>query len=205
MLKRNFLAQVLFAVMLVPAMAFADANAQRPEDVIQQATASLRGELEGVSAQLREDSALMLGLVQRHVAPHVDFERIARRVVGKQWTDASTAQRQRLVTELRTMMFRAYSNAIGGLVDSAIEYGESKRSRSGKTAMVPTTVVRAATQRLSMKYYLYHSDAGWRLFDIAVEGVSMLRIYKSTFKSRMDNDGLDGLIEHLVAANLTHG
>ena len=122
-------------------------------------------------------------------------------MIGKRWKHASAEQRERLVSELRLMMYRTYSTAIETLADSSINYGASKRSRSGNIAMVPTTVKRPSGPGVSMKFYLFRSDAGWRLYDIAVAGVSMLRTYKNTFKSHIKRVGLDGLIEHLVAAN----
>ena len=192
---------VLTGTLLLPVSAL---SAQTdPIGVIERTTSDLRSELGTLPASQHADPIVMSGLIERHVAPHIDFQRISRSVIGKSWRQASEQQREKFVAELRKMMFRTYARAIGGLADSDIQYGETKLSRSGNIAMIPTQINKAGGS-LAMNYYLVRSGDSWRLYDISVSGVRMLTMYKRTFKQRMTSHGMDGLIEHLVATNLSN-
>ncbi|MEM7405760.1 MAG: ABC transporter substrate-binding protein [Pseudomonadota bacterium] len=174
-----------------------------PDAVITAVTDKLRAELGKTEAGQTVNPETVFVLIERHVAPVVDFERIARRVLGKDWEAASAAQRTRFVTELRKMMFRTYSHAVGGLAGATLRYGDVRRSRSGNVAMVPTRVLTDDAPEVKMNYYLYRGDQGWRLYDISVAGVSMLKTYKRTFKNQVRELGIDGLIDHLASVNLS--
>ena len=184
-------------------------SAQNAAEVVASTTAKLRADLAamaaGASNGVPQHDTRLQGLVERHVGPHVDFDRIANWVIGKPWAVASQTQRRRLLTELRKMMFRTYSQALGSLAEANIVYGKAKVSRSGKNTVIPTRVTAAAGSQMTMKYYLYKRNDAWRLYDISVSGVRMLPTYKATFKDRMRRSGMDGLIDHLVAINTTHG
>ena len=108
-------------------------------------TELVRAELARLTGEQTEPHQLQ-GLIERHVGPHIDFDRVATWVIGKPWKSTTAKQREAFVVELRKMMFRTYSQALTGL-EADIEYGEPKFSKSGKGAVVRSTVSDVAAAR----------------------------------------------------------
>ncbi len=169
--------------------------------VVASTTELMRAELARLPVDEQTELRQLQGLIERHVGLHIDFDRVAKWVVGKPWKSTTAEQREAFVVELRKMMFRTYSQALTGLEEADIEYGEPKLSKSGKGAVVRSTVKRPGGGPLAMNYYLLKRDDTWRLYDISVAGVRMLSTYKASFKERVRQAGMDGLIQHLVAVN----
>jgi phospholipid transport system substrate-binding protein len=151
---------------------------------------------------IRQDPALQAGdkqktldLVEQKILPHFDFERMTMLAVGKDWERATPEQRQALVNGFRSLLVRTYSSALATYKDYKIDVKPTKGD-SGDNVVVRSQVSGPGGQPpVLMDYRMYRKSDGWKVMDIAVEGVSLVTTYRSTFKSEIDRGGFDGLIK----------
>ena len=151
---------------------------------------------------IRQDPALQAGdkqktfdLVEKKILPHFDFERMTMLAVGKDWQRATPEQRQSLVNAFRTLLVRTYSGALATYKDHKIDV-KPTRADGGDNVVVRSQVTGpGGAPPVLMDYRMYRTSDGWKVMDVAVEGVSLVTTYRSTFKSEIDRGGFDGLIK----------
>lgn len=148
------------------------------------------------------DRQKILALVDAKVLPHFDFERMTQLAVGKYWRQASPAQKQELVVEFRNMLVRTYTKVFTVYQDQTVEVKPLKSYQGdASNATVNTLINKPGAQSIPVDYELRKSDQGWKVFDITVEGVSMVMSYRGTFSSQIQQVGIDGLIKTMANKN----
>jgi phospholipid transport system substrate-binding protein len=161
-----------------------------------------------VLAAVKSDKDLQAGdrqkavkLAEEKILPHVDFEEAARLAVGRGWKEATPEQRKKLVAEFRSMLVRTYSNAIGTYEGQTMKVQPSRVKPGDTDATVRNQFIRPGAKPVLVDYSMRKTDAGWKIYDIVVEGVSLVLTYRSEFDAVVKQDGVDGLIKRLAAKN----
>ncbi|MGH8615696.1 MAG: MlaC/ttg2D family ABC transporter substrate-binding protein [Gammaproteobacteria bacterium] len=148
---------------------------------------------------LRADRSRLYGLVNELVVPHFDFERIARWVLGKHWPTANAQQRQRFTDEFKKLMVRTYATVLLEYVDQEIRYLPLNADPNAERITVRTEITApGGGAPLPVNYRLHARDNGWKVYDISVDGISLLSTYRSSFAADIQRLGLDGLITQLA-------
>jgi len=176
----------------------ANTGPAKPDDLVRSVSAEVlqiaRSERDsGASERERVES-----LIERKIAPHFDFTRITRLAVGPAWREATTDQRDRLTAAFRGMLIRTYAAAYRGYRDVTIDVKPAALDDSDKDVIVRTTVkVPENPSPLPIDYSMYRSSDGWKVYDVAVAGVSLVTTYRSGFREKMNAKGIEGLITDL--------
>ena len=144
-------------------------------------------------------------LATQILAPHFDFERMSARVLGKNWQKADAAQRQRFMEEFSSLLVRTYSTALWGYYDQQINYLPVREGANGKTAIVRTEILPTGGQPIPINYAMYTNGTNWRVYDVSVDGISLVINYRSSFTAMVRRIGLDGLIDKLAMRNQDAG
>ena len=139
--------------------------------------------------------------IERKIHPMFDFPRMARSAVGPSWASATAEQRNALTREFSTLIVRSYSAALRTYRDETIEYDSPQLAAGASTATVRSVVKRGASTRAQIEYDMEKTRAGWKVHDIRHDGVDIVANYRSSFASRIRNDGIDGLIRALAEKN----
>lgn len=144
----------------------------------------------------------LLALVDAKILPNFDFVRMTQLAAGQYWRQASNAQKQELVTEFRTLLVRTYTKAFMSYRDQKIDVMPVKLAPEDDEATVKMRIVKSgASQATAVDYQLKKRPDGWKVFDVVIEGVSMVTSYRGTFASEINRTGMGGLIKTLVDAN----
>ncbi|HTY03157.1 MAG TPA: ABC transporter substrate-binding protein [Rhodocyclaceae bacterium] len=182
------------------------ANVALAEDVAPDAL--VRGVANDVLDIIRKDKDIRSGdtrkvveLADVKVLPHFDFTRMTRLAMGKDWRKATPEQQQQLTAEFRALLVRTYSKALVEYRDQTIEFKPFKMQPADTDALVRTTVAQAGSKPISIDYNLEKTDQGWKVYDIAVAGVSLVTNYRSSFAEEVTANGVDGLIASLRTKN----
>ncbi len=193
---RTFFALALSAV---AAMAYADVKAP---DVLIRETA------DEVIATVKQDRELrngnqkkLLELVEAKILPHFDFERMTRLAVGRPWRTATEDQRKALVTEFRTLLVRTYTTAFSRYEDQKVVVKPPQRGERQDEATVNTQIIKPGSQPIEVDYVMEKKDDGWKVFDLFIEGASVIDSYRGTFAEQVSQNGIDGLIKFLSDKN----
>jgi phospholipid transport system substrate-binding protein len=196
---------VLFSgVMLLCLSAVARADLPDPDVLIKN---TVREVLEIVrnDKELRSgNQKKMLELVDAKVLPHFNFEHMTKLAVGKSWRTATPEQKQALMSEFRILLVRTYTKAFTSYRDQTVEIKPLKLDLSMNEVTVKTAIVKPGSQQpVLVDYDMERTPNGWKVYDLTVEGVSLVTSYRGTFADQIQQVGIDGLIKTLVEKNQT--
>ena len=147
------------------------------------------------------DQKKIIALVDAKVLPHFDFVRMTQLAAGKYWRSATPEQKQALVTEFRNMLVRTYTKVFTVYRDQTVDVKPLKMAADDTEATVKTIITKPGAQPVLVDYEMKKAADGWKVFDIAIEGVSMVMSYRGTFASQIQGGGFDALIKTLSARN----
>src|SRR5688500_2268654 len=172
-----------------------------PEELVKRIT-------DDVLAAIKSDQQLAAGdrqkavkLAEEKILPHVDFEEATRLAVGRGWAQATPEQKKQLVQEFRSMLVRTYSNAIGTYEGQTMKVLPSRVKPGDSDATVRNQFMRPGAKPVLIDYSMRKTAQGWKIYDIVVEGVSLVLTYRSEFDAVVKQDGVDGLIKRLGQKN----
>jgi phospholipid transport system substrate-binding protein len=143
----------------------------------------------------------ILELVDAKVLPHFNFMRMTQLAAGKYWRTANAEQKQALATEFRNMLVRTYTKAFAVYRDQVVEVKPFRMAADATEATVKTIINKPGAQHITVDYELEKNSNGWKVYDISIEGVSMVASYRGTFASEIQEKGIDGLIKTLADRN----
>lgn len=146
----------------------------------------------------------ILDLVEAKVLPNFNFTRMTRLAVGAPWRQATSAQRQSLTDEFRSLLVHTYTSAFTQYRDQVVEYKPLKL-QNGDTEVVVRSLFKqkGGAGPIDINYSVEKTDAGWKVYDVTIAGVSLVQNYRSSFNSEIQKSGIDGLIATLATKNKT--
>ncbi len=150
---------------------------------------------------LRANPLRLHKLVDELIFPNFDFLRISRWVLGKHWQGASPQQKARFIEEFRKLLIRTYAMALLEYADRTIKYLPVHAAPNDKTVTVKTEVEQVGSTPVPINYRMHIKDNGWKVYDVSVNGVSLISTYRSAFASEIRQSGLDALINSLASKN----
>lgn len=199
-MSRRFLA-LLFVLPLL----FAPVAGAAPEVA---PDALVKGVTDEVLAILRQDKALQAGdhhkatrLIDEKIAPHFDFHRMTALAVGPAWRQASFEQREALAREFRTLLVRTYANALTAYRDQSVSFKPTTGPREAGDVTVRNQINQPGTAPIALDYRLARNGDTWKVFDVAVDNVSLVTSYRGNFAAELGKGGPDGLIAALREQN----
>ena len=170
--------------------------------------ALVRSVTEDVIGVIKRDKAIQAGdrqktiaLVEQKVLPHFDFTRMTALAVGVNWRKATPEQQQALIEQFRTLLVRTYSTALSAYRDQVIEVKPARAQAAETEAAVRSEVKQPGAEPVTIDYSMTKTPAGWKVYDVAVGGASLVTTYRDTFTAEVRKGGIDGLINSLAAKN----
>ncbi len=121
--------------------------------------------------------------------------------VGKYWNRATSEQKQRLVREIRTLLVRTYASSLRDFGESDVKFRPLNLRPEDNAFIVKTEVQQPGAQPLPIDYRMERTAGGWKVYDITVDGVSLVTNHRTSFADEIHAKGIDGLIETLAAKN----
>jgi len=133
--------------------------------------------------------------VKRIVDPYFDYQEMAKRSLGPTWGRLSPGQRQEFVALFAQLLEASYSDKIEKYAQRVkIDY--TGEILSGDTAEVRTVVVKA-NDRIPLNYRLMNEGGTWKVYDVVIEGVSLVSNYRSQFSRIIHESGYAALVQRL--------
>jgi phospholipid transport system substrate-binding protein len=173
-----------------------------PQKVIQSTANQLQVSLQ--KPEYKADFKKATTLVDQIINPHIDFDRVSVLVLGQHWRKATPEQKIKFKKEFRMLLVRTYTTAFTEYSDWKIRYLPLETDGSDKKAMVKTEILQAGGQPVAVNYRMINDGANWKVYDVLIEGISLLQNYRTSFGSEIEETGsLDKLIVHLEQRNAT--
>ncbi|MBL8510451.1 MAG: ABC transporter substrate-binding protein [Betaproteobacteria bacterium] len=161
-----------------------------------------------VLAAIKTDKDLQSGdpkklekLAEEKILPYFNFARMTQLAVGSGWREANDDQKKALVNEFRQLLLRTYSTTLTQYRNQTIEVKPLKVTATDTEAVVKTSLLQPGGQPIPIDYSMEKTKDGWKVYDVLIDGVSLVTNYRSTFKAEIAKSGIDGLIKSLADRN----
>lgn len=184
---------------LLPVSTSAATDLSPPQKAIEDVSNQMKAQLQ--DEEFNKDFSRVSELVENIIYPHVDFKRISALVLGKHWRKADKQQRARFTHEFQTMLVRTYARAFLEFDDWSIRYLPVVK-KSSKKVIVKTEILQPGRQPVAVSYRMVKANGEWKVYDIIIEGISLVTNYRKSFKNEMKRSGsLNAVIDTLAQRN----
>jgi len=140
-------------------------------------------------------------LIESKILPHFDFTRMTRLAMGRFWSQATPEQQKELTDEFRSLLVRTYSASLTTYKDQTVDYKPLKMNPGDTDVVVKASFRQSSGRAIPIDYTLAKTNNGWKIYDIAVDGVSLVVNYRSSFAQEIQQGGVVQLINTLKAKN----
>jgi phospholipid transport system substrate-binding protein len=189
---------------LLIALAFAGSAPARadtaPDELIRQVSTEVIDTVKADKAIQAGDVSRILTLVDAKVMPHVNFQLMTSRAVGRSWNSATPEQQKRLQEEFKTLLVRSYAGALTQVKDQTVQL-KPMRAQPTDSQVVVRTEVKGKGEPVQLDYRLEKNGDGWKIYDVNVLGVWLADQYRTRFAQEINAGGIDGLIAWLTERN----
>lgn len=192
----------ILAVLMGIAVQTAGAEAVHP------ATALVTETADKIQAQLRAEREVVTKnpkrvyeLVEQIVLPSFDFTTMSASVLGKHWRGASAEQKQRFTQEFKTLLVRTYAKALVDNMDRKITTLALRAAKDANDVTVRTEIPQQGGFPLPINYSMELKDGAWKVYDVDIDGISMVKNYRTTFANEVKQGSIDDLIKKLSQRN----
>jgi len=150
---------------------------------------------------LKENPEKIYELVAEILLPNFDFRKMSQLALGKNWRKATEDQKTRFTEEFRLLLIRVYSTAMIEYTEQEIKYLPFNGDLSKKKVRVKMEVLQSGGPSIPMALSLYMNGEAWKVYDVKIDGISLVTNYRTTFSAEIRNSGMDGVIESLAERN----
>jgi len=189
---------VAFLAALSLSSAYADAPS--PDELVRKLAAEMTSAVRSDPDLQNPGSLKISDFVQKNIVPRFDFDRITQIAMGRNWAKANPTEQKQIIAEFSKLLTRTYSNAIASLKDLDVEV-KSTRVLTPNTDVTVKTQMIGRPQPVAIDYSLINGAGGWRVYDVTVEGISLVAAYRDEFSGLVSQSGVAGLIDALKTKN----
>ena len=189
---------LMLCLLSLQAVIAAESN---PQDLIRQTADQVLRQIQSNSAKYQQDPAGLYALVDEVVLPHFDFDAMIDLALGGYKSKVDSNQRPLIINEFRVLLVRTYGKALLEYNDQKIIYLPSEGSVEAGEVIVKTEIEQDGGFPIPLNYSLKATKQGWKVYDISVDGISLVTNYRSSFARQIKKNGVDGLIKTLQDRN----
>ena len=198
---RQLIPALLLCTSVVLVAPFASARETRPDAVLDAVAAEAMciATKDGETAAARQ--AKIAGLIETESLPSFDFPRMTELALARNWHLASALQQATLITEFRRLLLGRHSAALSSKRKRVIEFKRLRAAAGDTEARVKSEAKQAGRENLRIAYEMRMTPAGWKVYDVSVDGASLIAIYRESFTRAVRDAGIEGLIKLLYDNN----
>ncbi len=185
-----------------PAATAPAANAEGPQALVENSAKRMLTELDANRALYQKDPAKLDALVANVLLPNFDSDYAARLVLGQTWRTATPEQRKRFVDAFYHSLLRNYGNALLSFTANNFVILPYRGDPGDTQATVRTEVKKDTGDKVPVNFVLHKTDAGWKAWDVVIEGISYVKSFKTDFAAEIQQKGLDEVINRLEAEGI---
>ncbi len=204
-LKLGMLAATVMILAISLAHAASNSN---PKILLESISTNMITALNENRAKIKTDHKLTQQLIEKNLLPHIDFINASKEVLGQHWDSATKQQKIGFIKAFRSLLLNFYSSALteylnshDGLLDPNLMEFLDPGKITSKYVTVRSLVKSSSGKAVPINYEMTLTRKGWKIFDVSVEGVSVITTYKSSYAHDIDQKGLDELINTINTHN----
>lgn len=133
-------------------------------------------------------------LLEKVVGERFDYPEMSRRALGAPWNTLSDKDRQEFVGLFKSLLVKSYADKIESYTGEGVKYLSERTEKD--YAEVHTKVLTGKTD-IPLDYRLLNKSDDWRVYDVVVDGVSLVNNYRGQFTKILRSSGYPELVEQL--------
>lgn len=194
---RALIATVCMGVSLI-----VSAQPVSPVPMLDNAATKIITTLKENKASLNAHHQIIHQAVERYLLPIVDVDGMARSVLGRQaWTRATAAEKKAFTAAFTQLVIRTYAGPLSKYTDETVKFLPLRGTGDGRFIRVNSLIVRSSGQNIPLMYSLVAKGDQWKIYDLSVEGVSLLQSFRTQFGQALQTGSMNALIATLNQRN----
>ena len=169
MLKKLLLAASLFAFASV-----ASSQDVAPDELVRKSTGEVLAMLKADKELAAGDPAKVDKLANEKILPYFNFQRMTQLAVGRPWREATDQQKAALIEEFRKLLVRTYSSSLSQFRNQTIDVRPLKLAAADTEVVVKTVISQSGATGIPIDYSMEKTKDGWKVFDVLIDGVSLV-------------------------------
>jgi len=185
----------LWLALAVPAWA------EEPTALVKRVSEQVLTQLRNHRDELNAHPNRIYAVAEQYVIPHVDFAEMGRWIAGRNgWAKSSEEEQKAFIKEFKTMVVRSYATSLLEYTDQTIEY-RPVNAAGKQRVQVESFVTQEGRSPLRIDYRLLAEGENWFLYDIVIQGVSLLKGYQAQFTDLIRQQGLGAATKRIREHN----
>lgn len=169
-----------------------------PVPMLQNSANNILNALKENKQNIKKNHQLIFQSVERYLLPNVDVNGMSRSVLGRQaWTKATASQRAEFSKAFTRLVIRTYASPLAEYTDETVKFSPVRGSLEGRFIRVNSVIVRSTGNNIPLTYSLVSKNGQWKIYDLSVEGVSLLQSFRSQFAQALQNSNINDLIKQM--------
>ncbi|MDR3477584.1 MAG: ABC transporter substrate-binding protein [Gammaproteobacteria bacterium] len=200
-MKKGF--YLALVTLFASAMMSVSIAASDPVNMLNSVANQLIAKLKANQTTIKTNPSLVYSFANQIVVPHADIDVMAKKVLPPQiWNGATAEQRSRFKREFTTLLVHTYASALANYTDQTVKFFPIRGGYQGRsTVQVSSEIERPDGPPVSVSYSLLMAGSQWKLYDMSVEGVSMLESFRSQFADQLSRGDMESVIKLLGSHN----
>ena len=197
-MKKLFL---LCVALIIGGAFWLNAEERTPEQIVEETSTEVLRIVNEEADRIKNDPGYVNSVIDELILPIVDLQAMGKLILGKHWKTASEEQRSRFISEFKSMLIRTYAKSIADYGHAKISVMAPKAKEQGKYHTVNTELDLGSGAPLAVAYVFRRSNDAWKVFDLSIDGLSLIKNFRTSFSQEISETSLDALIERLANTN----
>ena len=194
----------LFTILLLAVcglMTSVSAEEKTPEQIVEETSIELLKIINEQSERIKSEEGYVNKVIDELVLPVIDLQSMGKLILGKHWKTASEEQRAKFIEQFKSMLTRTYAKSVADYGDAKVTVFPPQGEQKGKRHRVKTHLDIGSGTPLQVDYVFRRKDDSWKVFDLVVDGLSLIKNFRTSFSQEISETSLDALIARLVSTN----
>ena len=192
MKKCSIIAIVLIsAVLILPFQVYASTAKETVEMQINKILTKMK---EPAFKEMSKDAKM--AEISKIINEVFDYEELSKRTLGRNWQKFNPEQQKEFIQLFSQLLEDVYSDRILAYTNEVIEFGKETELKKGQFE-VESNIITATNTKVPLNYRLLQKGGQWRVYDVVIEGVSMVKNYRTQFRQLLSKDSPEKLLETL--------
>lgn len=191
---------LIISVVLITGTWAQAAGPESPTEHLKPALDSLVDILKDESLKGDDKKVERRKLIMKEISSGFDFREMSQRVLGRTWNTITPEQQDYFVVQMTKLLENVYVGKLETYSGERVEFVEERIK--GNRAQV-TTLIEDQGAKLPVHYIMQKTGSKWMVYDINIEGVSLIRNYMEQFRSILRQNDYEGLIKIIEEKNLS--
>lgn len=205
----SFYRSVSIVLLFTASLLLASPQLHADSDVANQTPGTIiANTIDVIMTRLTTDAELYQGnpealhtLVSETVLPHLDIPRISRMVLGKASRGADKVAMARFSDQFRLLLIRTYASSLNQFSGEGVDFPIQEKQLDGGKASVDMKIQRPGEATIGMNFRMHNKSGPWLVYDIKIEGISLVANYRAEFSNIVREQGIEALVDLLQSKN----